>query len=187
MRNGPLARGKNIYLRHPRRSDMDEFIGLAHASRFFLRPWVKPAVTAEAYERYLRRSRLLSVCACLVCRNEDQKIIGVCNLTQIFRGDFQNAYLGYWVGAEFSGRGYMKEALRLILRYAFEVLKLHRIEANIQPTNTVSKGLVSRLGFQMEGFSPRYLKISGRWQDHERWAIRSEDWFARQRASVGLD
>jgi ribosomal-protein-alanine N-acetyltransferase len=155
---------------------MDEFNRLVIASRRFLHPWVTPASTPEAYARYLQYSRRKSVCACLVCRNEDLRIVGVCNLSQIFLGNLKSAYVGYWIGAKFAGKGYMTEALDLVLFYAFEVLRLHRIEANIQPENRDSKALAARLGFRMEGFSPRYLKVAGRWKDHERWAIRSEEW-----------
>jgi ribosomal-protein-alanine N-acetyltransferase len=70
----------------------------------------------------------------------------------------------------------MTETLRVFLSYIFKELKLHRIEANIQPGNAASIALVKRAGFKLEGYSPRYLKISGRWRDHERWAILAEDW-----------
>jgi len=78
--------------------------------------------------------------------------------------------------AAFAGQGYMTEGMRLALAQAFGPLKLHRLEANIQPANTDSIALVKRLGFKREGYSPRYLKIGGRWQDHERWAVLREDW-----------
>jgi ribosomal-protein-alanine N-acetyltransferase len=73
----------------------------------------------------------------------------------------------------------MSEALQLMLKYAFKKLKLHRLEANIQPGNAASIALVKRAGFVREGYSQRYLKVSGRWRDHERWAIIAEDWRAR--------
>ncbi len=76
----------------------------------------------------------------------------------------------------------MSEGLELVLARAFEELALHRLEANIQPGNQPSLSLVQRAGFVREGFSERYLKIGGRWRDHERWAIRSEQWRARERA-----
>jgi ribosomal-protein-alanine N-acetyltransferase len=63
-----------------------------------------------------------------------------------------------------------------MLRYAFKQLKLHRLEANIQPGNLASIALIKRAGFVREGYSRRYLKICGQWRDHERWAILSEDW-----------
>ena len=76
--------------------------------------------------------------------------------------------------APFAGRGYMSEAMRLLVRHAFTTMKLHRLEANIQPGNQASIALVKRCGFEREGYSPRYLKIGGRWRDHERWAIRAD-------------
>ena len=172
----PLVAGSRVFLRHPLKSDMDEFTHLVIASRRFLHPWAAPASTPESYARYLQYCRRKSVCAYLVCRNEDVRIMGVCNLSQIFLGNLKSAYLGYWIGASFAGQGYMTEALDLVLSYAFENLMLHRIEANIQPENANSKALVARIGFRMEGFSPRFLKVAGRWRDHERWAIHREEW-----------
>jgi ribosomal-protein-alanine N-acetyltransferase len=72
----------------------------------------------------------------------------------------------------------MTEGIRLVLRHIFGRQGLHRIEANIQPDNVRSAHLVERIGFRKEGFSPRYLKIRGRWRDHERWAILAEEFFA---------
>ena len=181
-----LIRGARVYLRHPRRNDEDEFTQLVIASRRFLHPWVTPASTPEAYERYLRYTRRESVCACLVCRIDDFRIIGVCTLSQIFRGNLKSAYMGYWIGAMFSRQGYMTEALGLLLSFAFGSLRLHRIEANIQPENASSKALVTRIGLRKEGFSPRYLKLAGRWKDHERWAICREDWAERLRSSAKM-
>ena len=74
------------------------------------------------------------------------------------------------------GRGLMSEAMQLVLREAFGPLRLHRVEATIQPGNLPSIALARRNGFRLEGFSPRYLKINGRWRDHERWAINAEQW-----------
>jgi [ribosomal protein S5]-alanine N-acetyltransferase len=76
--------------------------------------------------------------------------------------------------AEFAGQGYMTEAMRLVLAQAFGPLKLHRLEANIQPGNLASRALAARVGFELEGFSPKYLKVGGVWRDHERWAARAE-------------
>jgi ribosomal-protein-alanine N-acetyltransferase len=85
----------------------------------------------------------------------------------------------------YAGQGYMREAIELVLREAFLNLRLHRIEANIQPGNHASIALARGAGFSREGFSPRYLKIGGRWRDHERWAILAEDWRNRA-ARLGL-
>ena len=78
--------------------------------------------------------------------------------------------MGYYVGAPFASRGHLTEGVGLALRHAFGRLRLHRIEANIQPENEASRRVAARNGFRLEGYSPRYLKIGGRWRDHERWA-----------------
>jgi ribosomal-protein-alanine N-acetyltransferase len=114
----------------------------------------------------------------LVCRRTDGAIVGVVNLNEIVRAALQSAYLGYYAFQPHAGQGYMAEGLGLVLRHAFRRLGLHRLEANIQPGNRASRELVRRLGFRKEGFSPRYLKIGGRWRDHERWAIVREAWGA---------
>jgi ribosomal-protein-alanine N-acetyltransferase len=114
----------------------------------------------------------------LVLRPEE-RIVGAIHMNEIVRGVFQSAYLGYWIGAPHARRGYMTEGLGLALTHAFKRLGLHRLEANIRPENTASLALVRRLGFRREGLSPRYLKIAGRWCDHERWAILAEEWRPR--------
>jgi [ribosomal protein S5]-alanine N-acetyltransferase len=117
----------------------------------------------------------------LVCRIEDGALVGVFNLSEIVRGAFCSAYLGYYALEPYAGRGYMAEAFELVLRVAFLTLRLHRIEVNVQPRNRQSISLVRGAGFTREGFSRRYVKIAGRWRDHERWALLAEDWRARRR------
>lgn len=112
----------------------------------------------------------------LVCRRADGAIVGVVNVSEIVRAALQSAYLGYYAFQAHAGQGYMTEGLALVLRHAFRRLGLHRLEANIQPRNLASRKLVRRLGFRKEGFSPRYVKVGGRWRDHERWAIVRDAW-----------
>lgn len=137
---------------------------------------MSPPITPAQFRRYLARCERPDFVGLLIRKREDHAIVGAVELSQIARGGFQSAYLGYHLGAPFRGQGYMAEALQLAMRQAFRVLKLHRLEANIQPSNRPSIALVSRLGFHREGFSRRYLKVGGRWRDHERWAILSDDW-----------
>ena len=102
--------------------------------------------------------------------------MGVVNLMEIVANPFyQGAYLGYHGMAALAGRGLMTEAVRLASAHAFGALGLHRLEANIQPGNTRSIALVRRLGFRLEGFSPRYLRVDGEWRDHERWALLADE------------
>ena len=117
----------------------------------------------------------------LVCRCEDHAIVGAFNIGEIVRGHFRSAYLGYYGFAPYAGSGYMSEGLELVLQVAFRVLKLHRVEANVQPTNRRSLALVRRAGFVREGYSPRYVRIAGRWRDHVRMALLVEDWRSRRK------
>jgi ribosomal-protein-alanine N-acetyltransferase len=170
------------YLRSPNAGDEQEWIALNRASISFYRGLASPMLTATEFASYLDRCQRDDYIGLLICRKPDDAIVGSINLSQIFRGGFQNAYLGYQVGAPFAGQGYMTEALQLMLNYAYDTLKLHRLEANIQPGNRASIALVRRAGFIKEGFSRRYLKICGRWRDHERWAILAEDWRGLKRS-----
>jgi [ribosomal protein S5]-alanine N-acetyltransferase len=168
-----------VYLRAPASTDREEFIALMRASRSFHRPWATAPTDHERFDAYLADAGRPDFEAILVCRREDLAIIGFFNLSQIERGAMQSAYLGYAAAKAFAGRGYMREGIELVLRHAFLTMRLHRIEANIQPGNHASIALARGAGFRREGFSPRYLKISGRWRDHERWAILAEDWRSR--------
>jgi ribosomal-protein-alanine N-acetyltransferase len=146
------------------------------ASRELQRPWASPPTTKQAYRDLLIRSRRDDVELLLVCRTEDGRIVGHFVISQIVRGLFKSAYLAYSAGAPYAGQGYMTEGLEALLRHAFTRMRLHRLEANVQPGNERSIALVARCGFRKEGYSPRYLKIGGQWRDHERWAITVEDW-----------
>ena len=170
---------RRVYLRAPERADRGEFVSLMRASRAFHRPWATAPTDDEAFEAYLVDSRRSDFEAMLVCRRDDESILGFFNLSHITRGSLQSAYLGYAVGSTYAHQGYMREGIELVLREAFVNLRLHRIEANIQPGNNASIALARGAGFAREGFSPRYLKISGRWRDHERWALLADDWRRR--------
>jgi ribosomal-protein-alanine N-acetyltransferase len=141
--------------------------------------WVPPA-SDETFDRLLRCVEDERYEPGLVCRIEDGAIVGFININEIVRGLFQSGYLGYAAVAAYAGQGYMREGLEIVLARGFTELGLHRLEANIQPANQASIALVRGAGFVHEGFSERYLKIGGRWRDHERWAIRIEQWRDRR-------
>ena len=169
-------KGKKVYLRKPTAEDFDELSVLYRASRKLHRGLVSPDFSREDFEELLIRNEREDYESFLILVNETDQIAGTITLSQIFRKAFCNAYLGYLLGANFTGKGLMSEAVRLVLKHAFTNLKLHRVEANVQPQNTPSVNVLKRCGFAKEGFSRKYLKISGKWRDHERWAIIKEDW-----------
>ena len=177
MKNENLKlRGTKLYLRYPNKNDLFELTSLNIASRKLHRGLVKPPTDEKTFADYLKRSESEENECLLICEIKSEKIVGAINLSQIFRGIFQNSYLGYYIGAEFAGKGLMTEAIDLILRFAFKDLKLHRIEANVQPHNLASIAVLRKNNFTKEGFSRKYLKIGGKWRDHERWAIIAEEW-----------
>jgi len=181
------SRGLRVYLRPPRATDAEPFIRAVAASRSLHAPWVRPPGTPERFAAFQRRSGLggsrdplaATHAALLLCRRADDAIVGVFHLSEIVRGSFQNAYLGYYGFAPYEGQGYMSEGLELALRFAFRGLRLHRVEANVQPTNRRSLALVRRAGFVREGYSRAYLKVGGRWRDHVRMALTAEAWRRR--------
>ena len=188
-----LARGTLVYLRRPVQRDASEFLTAVESSKRLHRLWVEPPSTPSRFASYVRRfsgprsrdSGHATHVGLLVCRREDNAPVGVFNFSEIVRGAFQSAYLGYYGFAEHAGRGYMSEGLSLVLRVGFDTLRLHRIEVNVQPANTRSISLVRRGGFTREGYSRHYVKIAGRWRDHERWALLAEDWrIARGRSKT---
>lgn len=176
-----LQTGPTLLIRSPDPAAADPFTTLARASRRFHTGWIAPARSRDEYAAYLERNRGEDFEAFMLIRRYDGTVVGAVNLSQIFRRGFQSAYLGYWIGAPYARRGYMREGLALVLDHAFGPIGLHRLEANIQPENVASKCLIECLGFRLEGYSPRYLKVSGRWRDHERWAILREEWQAQRR------
>ena len=149
------------------------------ASRSLHHPWSNPPTNLDSFASLAARTSQDDYDLQLVCLRDGGAIVGYFALSQIFRGAFHNAYLGYDGSAPYAGKGYMREGLELMLRHAFRVQRLHRVEANVQPGNQASRALVEGAGFRLEGFSPRYLKIGGRWRDHERWALTVEDWQGR--------
>ncbi len=173
--------GPQVRLAFPREEDGAELIALHRASRDLYRGFSAIFTTPDGFARYLEACHRPNYVSLLLRRRWDEAILGSINLSEIVRGLFQSSYLGYQIGAPFARQGYMTEGLGLVLHYAFVRLKLHRLEANIQPQNGPSLALVKHLGFTREGFSRRYLKIGGRWRDHERWAILVEDWRGKAR------
>jgi [ribosomal protein S5]-alanine N-acetyltransferase len=166
----------DVAISAPGPHDADDFIAAAHASKVLHHPWVDPPDTAERFAAYLVRASRTDQVSYLIRHAPCGELVGFANISNIVRGAFQSGHLGYGAFASHAGRGLMTSGLRAVINAAFGDHGLHRLEANIQPENGPSLALVRRLGFHCEGFSPRYLFIDGDWRDHERWAVRAEDW-----------
>lgn len=110
----------------------------------------------------------------------ERRLCGEINLNGVQRGPFQSAYVGYWIDESCAGRGYVPEALVVVIRFAFEDLKLHRLQVAIVPRNRPSRRVVEKLGLRCEGTAERYLEINGVWEDHLRYAITVEEWEVRR-------
>ncbi|MFO0831219.1 MAG: GNAT family protein [Phycisphaerales bacterium] len=191
----PLEEG-GILLRFPEEADRAPFIALRQANAGHLERWeplpppgADDSVSAK-FDRLMQTSDSEASKRLLVALTTHAAIAGAVSLGGIQRGPLQQGYLGYWLGREFEGRGVMSRAIRLALRYAFSPEKLgglglHRVECNVMPGNTRSLATARRAGFREEGYSPRYLQIAGRWEDHVRFAMTVEDWLMVQRPEGG--
>lgn len=164
----------DVLIREPVIEDKKAFLAAMQKSQSLHHPWVNAPLTDNAFDDYIQRAQQPNQKSFLVC-DQSENIVGVFNISEIVRGLFQNAYLGFYAVADYAGKGYMSAGLKLVLKKVFTELQLHRLEANIQPENTPSMWLVKKNGFRYEGFSPRYLKINQEWCGHEHWAITVED------------
>ena len=168
-----------VRLEAPGIARQKEFLAAVGRSRRLHGRFVAPPATVAAYRKWLSRLDEAAYEGYFVIDAVSGELAGVINLSEIVRGAFQSGYLGYFGLAPHVRRGLMTEGMRQVIERAFGDLGLHRVEANIQPGNAASIALVRRLGFGREGYSPRYLRINGRWRDHERWALLQEDWRPR--------
>ncbi|GAA3527166.1 GNAT family protein [Nonomuraea rosea] len=171
-----LAQGPRVALRHVSPGDAGELATLHRESADLLGRWMPgpPLTTREEFVTYLARFEDPAHEGFLICLRDTGAIVGRVNVNDILRGSRQSATIGYCAYAGTTGHGYLTEGLKLLVRHAFGEMGLHRLEANIQPTNTRSLSLIQRLGFRREGYSPAFQLIDGAWRDHERWAITAE-------------
>ncbi|HET8698174.1 MAG TPA: GNAT family protein [Gammaproteobacteria bacterium] len=179
-----------VRLERPSARRQREYLAAVGRSRELHRGFVTTASTPAEYRDYLRRARRSNQESFFVMMAASGELAGVVNINDIVRHSEQSGRLGYYAFAPHAGAGLMAEGLALVIARAFGELGLHRLEANIQPDNRPSIALVRALGFRREGVVRGYLKIGGRWRDHERWALLKEDWRSgrngqRRRAGAG--
>lgn len=169
-----------VSLVRPSKKYTAEYLRAIGRSRELYRNLMTPIVTEPGFDKLVSHARSPRCSNHFVVLKQSAELVGAVNIENIVGGFFQSAALGYYAFLPHAGKGLMREGLIQAINHGFKALKLHRLEANIQPVNRRSIDLVAGLGFELEGFSPRFLKICGRWRDHERWALRAEDWQPRE-------
>lgn len=169
----------HIYIRPLRISDAEQSLNLQINNREFFE---KYSMTRKE-EYYTLKGQINQINSYLdkmkrdetyyfgVFRNEDNLLVGSINLFQLFRDDLQSAFIGYFLDKDNNGKGYASEAVQLIVKYAFNEINLHRIEAGVMPWNKASIRVLEKSGFHTEGISKKNVRINGKWEDHQILAI----------------
>jgi [ribosomal protein S5]-alanine N-acetyltransferase len=181
--------GWRLRLRTLTEADYDSWYDVRNRSRDWLMPWEpRPHGAPPAPED---RSSFMTRCTMRERERQlgsgfgfglffEERFCGEVTLSSVQRGPFQNASIGYWIDQQFAGQGLVPEAVVVVLRFAFESLGLHRVEIAIIPRNVASRRVAEKLGLRNEGVAERFLEIDGRWEDHIRYAITSEEWNIRR-------
>jgi ribosomal-protein-alanine N-acetyltransferase len=170
-------------LRPPVRADERQWVEIRKISQDFLVPWEptwpSDAATPVAFNRRLKRFyagwREGSTYAFLIVEKKDGTLLGGITLTNVRRGVVQSGSIGYWIGEPHARNGYMSEGVQLMLSFAFDTLRLHRVEAACLPSNQPSRDVLLKAGFVQEGLARRYLRINGEWRDHLTFGILRDD------------
>ncbi len=179
----PTLRGRRICLRSPTMADHPAWADLRLRSRDFLAPW-EPIWPADDLDKPAFRRRIKRYAAevrdgvaypFFVVAADTDEVLGGLTLAQVRRGVTQSGTIGYWMGAPHAGKGLMTEAVGLLAGWAFDKLKLHRLEAACLPDNIPSIRLLEKVGFSLEGHARSYLCIAGRWSDHLLWGLLADD------------
>lgn len=182
-REPPVLKGKRATLRFPRPSDYREWAALRRDSRAFLEPWEPRWAPDELHRsgwnnrvrRYRQEYAAGSAIAYLIFENEEDRMVGGITIGNIRYGVAQTAQIGYWMGERYAGKGYMQDAIQALISYAFDQMRLHRIEAACIPSNARSIHVLQKAGFTREGLLRSYLRINGVWQDHFIYALIADD------------
>ncbi|WP_010650284.1 GNAT family N-acetyltransferase [Oceanobacillus massiliensis] len=174
-----MLTGKNIYLKPLTAGDADAMLELQIHNRAFFEAFsmlrdssfYTKETQLENIKKYEEEREQDLGCHFGIFKNEDDLLVGTINLFHLLRGSLQSAFIGYFLDKKHNGKGYTTEAAKLMVSYAFEVLKLHRIEAGVMPHNIGSIRVLEKAGFHKEGLAKKNVKINGKWEDHQVLAI----------------
>jgi ribosomal-protein-alanine N-acetyltransferase len=186
--DGPRLVGPRVMLRPLRGADFSAWREVRQANRDWLEQWeprpepgsADPVADADAFRSrcsaWDRQRQFDAAYGFGLFLRDDDRFIGEVSLGTVHRGPFQSASIGYWVDRRHAGNGYVPEGVALIIRYGFDDLHLHRLEAAIVPRNAPSRRVAAKLRLREEGTSARFLQINGVFEDHVRYAITVEEW-----------
>jgi ribosomal-protein-alanine N-acetyltransferase len=188
-------RGRRVLLRPLKVHDWEQWSEVRHRCGDWLTRW-EPAMAIGRLDPADSRQTFAARCGARQREWElgtgygfgvfvEGRVAGEINIGTVQRGPFQNAYIGYWIDEAHAGNGYMPEAVVVVCRFAFEDLRLHRLQIAIIPRNQASRRVVEKLAIREEGVALRYLEINGTWEDHVRYAITSEEWRERRDELLG--
>jgi [ribosomal protein S5]-alanine N-acetyltransferase len=179
-----MLRGSGTFIRPLELSDAAAMLEVRARNDEFLRPFepLKPDdyLTLGAQRQEIERSaqdwRADRGYAFGIFSTNGSELIGRLALSNVARGAWQNATLGYFVDEAHNGRGHGTEAVGLVLEFAFIYANLHRVQAAVMLRNEPSARVLQKNGFRFEGTSKSYLRINGVWEDHHVYALTLEDW-----------
>lgn len=163
--------GARVSLRPVAADDRHEFVTRARESASLYRGLIFAPTTAAEFDEYLAEYDGINAVGFVVRLNATNELAGFVNINHIVRAPDRRGTLGYGGFAATAGHGYVAEAVRLAVRYAFDELALDLLEADIQPGNAASTRVVEQAGFRPVAAAPRAIRIAGEWRDHERWMI----------------
>lgn len=174
--------GEKIYLRYLEASDAQAVLDLNLRNRKFFEKYL--CTRNDSF--YTLKSRQYSIREGIKKREEDleyqfgifkngtEGLIGTITLSEVLRGSLQSCYIGYYLDSAYNGQGIMSEAAKLIVKFAFDEINLHRIEAGVMPHNIGSIRVLEKAGFHKEGIAQKNVKINGKWEDHQVLAVVSD-------------
>jgi len=191
LANDPLLhlRGSQVLLRPPRMADYSAWSHLRGLSRLHLMPfepmWAYDELSRGAFRdrvrRYQSEIRSDQGYAFFAFTASNEELVGGISLSNVRRGVAQTASVGYWIGVPWTRRGYARDSLSIATKFAFEELRLHRLEAACMPSNSASLRTLESCRYRREGIAQRYLKIAGKWEDHVLFALTIEEWLEERR------
>jgi len=174
-----MEKMQEIFIRQLELSDAEDLLKLEVENRDFFQLYSplkdEKFYTIDGQVERIEKNVLLtkqdSVYSFGIFLTDSKQLIGNVTLSEVARGNYQSCWIGYYLDRKHNGKGYMTKAVKLVVDYGFNELKLHRIEAGVMPHNIRSIKVLEKAGFHKEGIAIENVKINGRWENHQTLAI----------------